>query len=255
MQGFMVHAKTTGSQTITLGNAARTHTGQDIYYKNTELTSNVLDLKVSGNGYEDFARVCFYDQAASEFDGEFDAFKLFSYNANVPQIYSLTPNQTKLAINTQPALVAATSVPLGIQLGQAGNYSMTFEGLNTFANANISLEDLKDNKLIELGAFASYSFYASAGNDPARFVLHFGSVGIDDPEKSAINIYSYGHNLFISNAGKAMLEIFNIAGQRLIYEQISNAGLYTKTLPVNKGYYLVRLSNESSVKTAKIFIK
>jgi hypothetical protein len=254
MQGVMVHASA-ASGSVFMTNNARTHTGQDVFYKDEPVTTNILDLKVTGNGYEDYTRVCFYEQAVPEFDGEFDAYKLFSYDANVPQLYSLTPNQTKLAINTQPALVAATSVPLGMQVGQTGSYALTFEGVNTFANASISLEDLKDNKLIDLGSVDSYSFNASAGEEPNRFVLHFGSVGIDGPDKTVQDIYSHGHNLYIRNTGNAILEIYNVAGLKIMHEQIHNSALYSTKLSVPTGYYIVRLTNAGHVKNAKIFIQ
>jgi len=141
MQGFMVHASATGS--LGMANGARTHSGQDIFYKDEPLTTNILDLKVERNGKSDYARICFYEQATENFDGEFDAYKIFSYSASTSELYSKTSNNTSLAINTLPlAIMNGGSVPVSFKVGTPGNFTLSAEKLGSFApNTYIMLED------------------------------------------------------------------------------------------------------------------
>ena len=80
MQGFMVHAKITGTQTVTISPDARTHSGQNFFYKSTNAIPGSLSLLVMSNGYEDEAFIHFNQGATSAFDGDFDAYKLKSYS-------------------------------------------------------------------------------------------------------------------------------------------------------------------------------
>ncbi len=103
MQGFMVHAKTTGTKTVTISNAARTHDGQNIYYKSANTAPGSLSLSVSANGYKDEAFIHFTEGATNAFDGKYDAYKLKSYSEMVPAIYTMGSDDSKLAINGLPA--------------------------------------------------------------------------------------------------------------------------------------------------------
>ncbi len=175
MQGFMVHAKVSGTTTVTIPNSARTHTGQDVFYKNATLETNILDLKVEGSDCADYARVCFYDQATDNFDGEFDAYKLFSYSPGATELYSVTADNTSLAINTLPASVMeGGAVPVSFNPGSAGSFTLTAETMGTFApETYITLEDKTTSTLQKLNDNPIYAFTATPQDAAGRFVLHF----------------------------------------------------------------------------------
>jgi len=147
----MVHVNSPGG-TISLTNAMRTHTGMDQYNKNTNAElSNYLVLTVNGNNFSDQAFVYFTNEATRNFDGDFDAHKLMSMNPAVPAIYTITPDSTKLAINSLPLAAASTPLPLAFIPGTDGAYTITASELTTFqTDAIILLEDRKSGTFQDL---------------------------------------------------------------------------------------------------------
>jgi len=259
MQGFMVHANSaTGS--VTIKNTARTHTGQNVFYKDAPLTTNILDLKVEGNNQADYARVCFYEEATENFDGDFDAFKLFSYAESASEIYSLTPNLTKLAINTLPlAILDGGSIPVNFKVGTSGNYTLSAEKLNSFAlNTSIILEDNVTGALQKLNDNPVYVFSASTQDVPDRFVLHFKDATAIQEHRAQENISAYYHNgsFYVSNCeGATQVGIFNIQGQNLSNYQLNGSGLQSTSLNLSMGVYFARLVNNGHMQTIKMIVR
>jgi len=110
MQGFMVHAKTSGTQTVSIDNGDRLHAAQDVFYKSTNTAPGSLSLKVAGGSYEDEVFIHFNQAATTAFDGSFDAFKLRSYNSAIPMIYTVGSDGSELAINGLPELDEQTVI-------------------------------------------------------------------------------------------------------------------------------------------------
>jgi hypothetical protein len=255
MQGFMVHAKSSGTQTITIGNDDRTPSELNNYYKQALLESNILDLKVSGNGYEDAARICFYDQATAGFDGDFDAQKLWSYNSKVPRLYSRTADGTNVAINTLPVSGMEGTVPVWFSVEIPGACTLTASGVNTFGpGVAITLTDKKTGTEHNLSQNPVYPFTASSGDQSDRFLLTFGHNSIPETSVDKTQIYTYGNRVNIRHQGPLTVELYNLAGQ--IVGNYSNDGDGLFTLPVNlpTGYYVVRAVDQNTVLTRKVFI-
>jgi hypothetical protein len=178
MQGFMVHAKTSGTaetRTITMDNGDRVHQNLNLYYKSTTvITDNVLNISVEGNNVRDDARVCFYNQATENFDGDFDAYKLFSNNSTIPELYTVTPDNTNVAINTLPLSQLLGMVPVGFRPGIAGTFTFSAEGLSNFTSStHIFLKDLKTGAIQKLNNNPSYTFSSLPTDDVNRFQLLF----------------------------------------------------------------------------------
>ncbi len=100
-----------------------------------------------------------------------------------------------------------------------------------------------------------YNFTSVAGDNPARFVLSFGTTGIGGPNANNGGVYAYGNNLYLINPGKARLEVFNLTGQAMLSQDISSEGLYKTGLSVPTGYYVVRVTTGARVSVTKIFIQ
>ena len=95
---------------------------------------------------------------------------------------------------------------------------------------------------------------ATDGDDPARFLLSFGTVGIGGKTVNPVSVYSSGNNLFVANPGRATLELYSLTGQKLLTEAIDQTGLYKKTLFVPAAWYVVRLTTVTGVAVTKVFI-
>ncbi len=261
MQGFMVHAKTSGTTTVTLTNAARTHVGQDIFYKKSEqLMGNILNMKVEGNGMSDYARVCFYDQASANFDGDFDAYKIFSYSAAMPQLYTFTDDNTSLAINTLPLAKLEGTVSVGFKVGMVGNYIFTAENLQSFnVGSAIILKDLKTANQQNLTEKPEYAFTSALGDNANRFELVFADfTGIKEPVASDFNIYATNNTIYIRNDNANepyTVMVSNMLGQMI--SKSSHVGSSLNQLTVNqvRGMYVVTVISKGATYSRKVIIK
>lgn len=246
MQGFMVHANSSGvDKTITINNADRTHEGQNTFYKDQLGLSNILDLKVEGNQQSDLCRICFHDPATFDFDSEYDAFKLFSYNQQAPQIYTLSSSSQPLAINTLPEEAITNDVTLLFKPGANGWYNLTALTMTTFASSNtLMLEDKKESVFHPLHQNPLYGFSGSVNDDPDRFILHFGTVGMvnqPQPTKWVTAWYCNGQLYFSSPTPNLLsLEVFDLCGKRVA--RIDNPDKQPITIQhLKPGLYIVSI--------------
>jgi hypothetical protein len=261
MQGFMVHATTSGTKTVAIANSARTHIGQDVFYKRANLVTNVLDLKVEGNNKTDYARVCFYEQATINFDGEYDAYKLFSYNASASEIFSVTADNTKMAINTLPlAILEGGSVPVSFKVGVEGNYLLSAETLNTFATGiNITLEDKSTGTMQMLIDNPVYAFKATTKDAEDRFVLHFqNTTSVPELQKVRdLNVFAVDGIITIQSLGQlsGKVAIIDMMGRTIAKGRVEAGGSTQINIPGNTGVYIVRVFTSKGNSNTKILAR
>ncbi|MEA3494639.1 MAG: hypothetical protein U9R42_01245, partial [Bacteroidota bacterium] len=100
MQGFFVKCSTPSTLgTLGMTDAIRLH-NSSISFRN-ENSKNIIKLKIeSSQGLCDETVVRFDNNSTKYFDGDFDAFKMRSYNFAVPQIYTKSEDAEELSINT-----------------------------------------------------------------------------------------------------------------------------------------------------------
>ncbi len=258
MQGFMVHAKATGTKTVTISNLARTHSGQSVFYKSSNSVPGSLSLKVSANGYEDEAFIHFNHAATTAFDGEYDAFKLKSYSANVPSIYTVASDGNQLAINGLPEVEENSEIPVYFEAGTNGQYTLT-ANLQNLLEAHVYLVDHKLSKTQNLSDNPVYTFAASTTDQPSRFKLTFKSVGINETASSQpFTIYASNNTVYVDNTSttsvKGEVYVYNTLGQVMAHQNLN--GDRTKiNIAAATGYYLVKVITEKNAFTDKIFVK
>lgn len=256
MQGFMVHAKSSGTKTVTIEKTDLTHTGQDNFYKSTrKLIKGSLALIINGNSFEDEAYIHFNTNASEQFDGSYDAYKLMSANMNVPMIYTTGIDGDQLAINGLPEVEEGTTIPVSLRIGQDGTYSIqsTINEIET----NIFLEDLVTGISTKLNDNPTYSFTASSTDSPDRFLLHFGVVGIGEQDQATtLNAYAYNNRLFVNNSlEQAQIAVYDLQGRLLMQQSANTSGLQSLPLDLPAGVYVVRLSNAQEAKSVKINVQ
>jgi PKD repeat protein len=137
-----------------------------------EEVKNQLRLKMVGDGRQDEAVVYFENDATLGFDGIFDAAKFSSTNPLNPSISTLV-NSRDLSINGLPFQGKTIHVPVKVTAGVAGSYSISWDGLQSFAsNACFTLEDLANGNIINLKTNEVYFFNLNSDNTNPRFMLH-----------------------------------------------------------------------------------
>ncbi|MDY0078152.1 MAG: lamin tail domain-containing protein [Bacteroidales bacterium] len=258
MQGFMVHAKTNGTQTVTLPLAARTHSGQDVFYKSTNAVPGSLSLLVSANGYEDEAFIHFNQHATTAFDGNYDAFKLRSYSDKVPMIYTKGSEGSELAINGLPEVDGETVIPVYFEAATEGTHTITAK-LDGLPDAVVYLEDIKLNKTQNLTANPVYSFTASNGDDDNRFRLSFGAVGINNPDATdGVHVYAYDGMLYLETQSNeaAQFKLYNLTGQLVMEGRTGGNALSSFNVSaLGTGVYVVNVILNQGVASQKVVIR
>ena len=257
MQGFFVKANA-GGGTLNFENAARTHSTQD-FYKDVE-HPNLIRLSLENGSISDETVIRFIPDATINFDGRFDAYKMYSFSDEVPQLYSIIDyNSTQLAINTLPKIANETEVPLGIYTLNSGDYTINASELIFEDNVTIYLEDAYENVLNDLRKYPIYNFTSNEeqSNDRFKLIFFVGEVsGTDNQNENIANIYSNRNNVYILLEDKntnADIEIFNVLGQK-IHQSNINSNNTRIQLNVATGNYIVKLKHEGEVIVEKVFI-
>ncbi len=171
-QGFFLKVDSPGNiGTFTSDNSARLHHSEPTY-KNPEV--NFLRLTAEGGIFSDETIICFNENATESFDSEFDAYK-FIVSENVNHLYSKTPEDFGLAINTLPNILLdnGISVLISYNVFESGNYTITASEIESFIEASIILEDILTGTTSDLNENPIYNFTANPDDDPDRFIIHF----------------------------------------------------------------------------------
>jgi len=254
-QGFFVHVNTNPGN-FSFSNSQRTN-GTNLFLKNNEKNDleNLINLKLSANGYQDNAVVYFKDQATTNFDTETDAFKLYSSVANVPHIYTFTNNLgVRYSINSLPTdAIDNQEVPIGVYVSNSGTYTINVDKFNFSPETNIVIEDLKNGNKTSLKKDASYTFAYEAGETENRFVLHFNNTSNTVSENiNTISVFANQKNIYINNIENqnGTVNVYNVLGQTVLKSDLKT--VITTTLYT--GIYVIEIitNNQKVVKQIMI---
>ena len=253
-QGFFIRTRKDGL-TADINVSQRVHNTQSFYKKNNEIHPDLLRITAEGNGKSDEMTIRFIKNATDSIDAKYDARKLIPANQNIPQIYSITADNIKSAINSMPELVKNYDVSLGF-ICVAGTYTFNVKELN-FDNTKIYLEDLETKTIILLSNETVYKFYHNGGVNENRFILHFvvnTAVNIYDiynnvkiypnPNTGHFNIYTSKQNII------QKIEIYDVFG-KIIWQNI-NIKSHLKEIDLSeqtKGLYFVKIFNKNNTYT------
>jgi hypothetical protein len=259
MQSFwvrVVDGYTSG--TFSIDNRARCHNSQAFY--KTEAETNVFRIQVKNDSLTDEAVVAFFADASNDYDS-FDSEKMFSDDNYYPQIYTVTVDNTIVAINGQPEIAEGKDciVPLGFKTNREGTFTLQAINMAEF-NPNISvyLEDTQLNYFQELNLSDTYTFSSEAIDNTDRFKLHFGNMTATEisDDENAVNVYSYAfeNTLYVyTPADGCTIELYDMLGNLIISKQTVN-GLNAFTVNVSKGVYIIKIQNGSKIVSDKIMI-
>ncbi len=253
-QGFFVIKETAGSSDFTFTNAMRAHGGT--FTKDGSI-DNKLVLNLNQGNYFDQTTIRIRENSVPERDRS-DAIKMFSYNAQVPQLYSISDDAVNLAINTIPAVKESTVIPVSVKVPANGSMTITLDELTgEFENHTILLVDQKTSKIHKLSDSPSYTFDAST-TDTDRFLLKFEMVGIgENPAIEQTAIYSYGQTIYLNTTESvdAVVSVFNITGQQVYSNRLMLDGLKQINLNLPTGWYVVQAVTSGSAVSRKVFIQ
>jgi hypothetical protein len=217
------------------------------WQKSLEIPTLILKAQSIENNTATICRVRFHDDASAGFDNLYDAHYLAGF-PQPPAFYSKTTCDERLSTNTLP-FSEETTVQLHFAKGLSGAYQIDAEGLNSFSEGTkILLRDILLNVTTDLTVQPFYYFTSLPGDDPERFIIHFSNhTGlIETPISNNTLIFYHDGKIIIHNSEpvyrqNAAIELFDIAGRRILYRKL-DASINEIILPnLAKGIYIARV--------------
>ena len=256
-QGFFALAKVEANdQPYTFSNSWRTHGGT--FLKDQEFPDNLI-IRLSQGNYFDKTTLRILNESEMSRDRT-DALKLFSFSADVPQLFSQTSDQVQVAINSVPQINEDTEFTLGLRAPASGQYTLSVSELSGIFQSNaLYLKDLQTGAVHNLQQSPEYAFQATQGDDPARFIITFAQpTGITDLEGGLASIYTWNRKLYLNFAEEAegrLLQVFDLSGRLVMSDGLDHGLNHTRPMNLEAGVYLVRISSPKGVSTQRVFVK
>jgi hypothetical protein len=266
LQAFFVKALSDSrDKAVTIPASSRFRTVKSFYKKgggdNPEFP--ILKLNVNdGANVTDETIVYFFKDATAQFDGKYDAYKMFSENPVLPQIYTVS-NSLNYCMNgiTVPAPKTKTVIPLNLRIGEAKNYTINVLDLENLSDYKVYLMH-GDNK-IDLKSNPSYSFYLSAGtidNMSLIFDNIIEDVFVPSIEETECWYSNGGIQIKMGLAGfeyNSSVTVYDLNGKIINNKQnLSLPQGERVELPVNllNGIYIAKISGKGVNITKKIVV-
>jgi len=254
MQGFFVHA-TVNNAIFEVENGARVHNTTD-FYKTEKLNENFITLQTTANGYLDETRIIENTDANFSFDSNYDLYKMFSRDENVPQIWQITEG-VEFALNAIPYLSDEQIIPIGFKGDNSDVYQINLSE-NSFSN-NVYLIDNLLNRSQNLSENPIYTFTHSGGVDLSRFELHFiQSTNLTNNVENHILVYPnpttgiVNINLTgLKDLSGLSLQITDVSGK--IIEQSNNTKIDLSNQP--SGIYFIKIKTDEGVFVEKLIVE
>lgn len=262
------------------------NTGTEFFKNNTE-DSFAFDIELHGQKYFDSYTVEFSENGTVELD-RYDAFKLFSLNANSINLFS-THAENQLQKNMLPKdLETNLEIPLSFNANGRNNLTFRWKNIDDLPNDwNVMLTDKQEDREIDLRVAKEYQFtVASVENEQSakkrgllnkrkesgessRFVLSLvpnldTTNGRNIPESVKLNPnYPNPFNptttipYEIAEDAEVKLTVWNMIGQKVatLVDGMVEAGAHQETWNANNmpsGIYIARFEVGNEVFTRKM---
>ena len=207
------------------------------------------------------------EQATNGFD-MLDGEKMMQ--AGYPQFYTKAGDK-KIVINGLNSAKKQQALPVTIELPTTGVHSFVIEELE-ISNGLVWLEDKQEEIIQALEPGTVYQFYANAGMNAERFVLHFQLIDDAVPTivynevNSSANFSGKGANVYAESAGVVVIKLpasaegvtdiqIRDAAGKLVYAGSMNNLETSVELAQANGIYYVTLSSNTGVEVHKVFIQ
>lgn len=248
-QAFMVRKSTPGgSAGYTINGSQRTRSASPVFQKLANDHELTLTATNNSTNLIDVTYVAFNADASDAFDAGYDGIKSAGAYTRHTLYTHMADADTWLLYNNVKDIETTSTIPVGFEPGANGNYTLSFDGTNTFdPTSYVMLEDKKLNVWHDVRN-GNYSFSASATDNWERFVLHFtpaakfntsdatcqaqGQISITQPGTAN---WSYT----IMNAGNVVVSSGSLNNNNSIATTVA-PGVYTVTLVDNNGYTVVK---------------
>ncbi len=175
------------------------------------------------NGYTDETIIRLEHTATQNFDGQWDAWKMFTWNDSVPSLYSFSADSFAFATNTIPFMEKDSSMFLTMRVPLVGgSFLMETEQLGAFPpGIKVAIRDLETNAIYDLCTNQTFSFNAdSSSSDFDRFELFYSTSATADTVLNSVII----QNLGSTNWSYDILDAFSV--------NVSSGGVSSESIQI-----------------------
>jgi hypothetical protein len=274
MQAFWVRVEGSTTGSITMDNLDRSHhiSGmQGMHSMDSKLM--FANLSLEKDSLRDQAIVyCSYQTTDAQ--DAFDSEKMIQ--AGTPQLYSKIGDK-KMVINAKNFMQRNEATPLYMNINNAGTHTIKLGEFNsTFGS--IWLEDNTTQQFQNLLINDTYTFESQAGQDIARFVLHFGypnqiygsTETTDQPNNNPDEVINWA-DVSVGTSGSKVIEltanlnetealqtktmaIFDMTGRQVLTQSFESGNTQVY-IPNANGVYLVQVQIGNTQKVFKVLIQ
>ena len=253
-QGMFVIATASGNLNFT--NSMRTTTNPGTFFSTP---AGVIKLQVSSNGYSDETTLMTQSNASENYDQMVDAKKLLDGLTPAIQLFTVSADNTPLAINAMDKFNTEQIIPLQVIAQTAGeiNIKLAVEELSGVYE-DIYLEDATSGTFTDLKAKGSYKALVGQGNSGSRFFLHFAKPTTTTAVATELNVYSANNTVFVNlpSESNGTIEVVDMAGKTIYTSNFNGkSGRVSFTVPnAVVGNYLVKLTSNGKVVSQKVML-
>ncbi len=249
--GFWVKASN-AANTLTIPTQARTHNSLNWLKSSAPIGYIILTAVDVENNMSQECIIRMKDESTDGFDESFDAPFMAG---NAPQIYTTLENKA-LSMNSVPSYANKT-FELGFVKNIASVFTIQLNMDNVPEGEVITLTDKKLNQAFELTKGLAYEFTSEPGDDPNRFQLHFGAVGVDEAiPATTIAAYVSNNMLYVLNAqGKVQVDVLDLAGRMVYSQNMQTEGISSTPVNLPAGVYVVRLNDGQTTRANKVIVQ
>lgn len=140
---------------------------------------------------------------------------------------------------------------LNFKAAHNGNYTLSFSSEIVEFNS-LRLIDNFTGTSIDLKANPSYSFSATAQDNPNRFRLVFDVTDVNEYSENASFAYFNGSEWVVNASDNASVQVVDVTGRIVLS---TDATRHISTSSMAPGMYVIRLTEGDNVKTQKIVVK
>lgn len=198
--------------------------------------NNAFRFKITGNGYTDETVVRLLNGATQNYDGMYDAWKIFSLNPNVPSIYTQIAAGQELSINSLPEFTEDVSINIYTSTPVSGTYTINIEEIYALtSNYKVSLTDISSNTHYRILGDTALVFTINAQQNSPTFTFNISTPAVISTTNESCNNMNDG-SLLVNNAGNTNWEIAIFdATNNLVVNGTSNSSLnsYSNLSPGN----------------------
>ncbi len=271
-QSFFVEA-TGSSPALSVREAAKTSSNTSLIRQGAPQNQLLMTLKEPNGTFKDMAILGFEQGSTNGYDLNSDARNL---NGGVFDLATLSSTNDELTINMQDAPYQMRTVPMvySSYLAAGSNLQFTFDGVDSFINMRLYLQDRTtgSNTLLSQGATYSFTQDAAANvRDRTRFAIVMVPMTVTALDANlnsslSLNLYPNPANTSeitlsvagLGTDGNGVVDVLDAVG-KLVYT--NNLALVTATsthklsLGVAAGIYQVRVKANGQVLTQKLVVR